>query len=102
MATLDEITERIRGAVASGPGLERSLKFDLKGEGFIHIDGAAVSNEDLPAELVVTISRKDLEALGKRELDPMRAIMSGRMKLSDMGLAMKLQPAIQTLFARGV
>jgi len=102
MATLDEITERIRGAVASGPGLERSLKFDLKGEGFIHIDGAAVSNDDRPADLVVTISRKDLEALGKRELDPMRAIMSGRMKLSDMGLAMQLQPAIQTLFARAV
>lgn len=102
MATLDEITERIRGAVASGPGLERSLKFDLKGEGFIHIEGAAVSNEDRPADLVVTISRKDLEALGKRELDPMRAIMSGRMRLSDMGLAMQLQPAIQTLFARAV
>jgi putative sterol carrier protein len=102
MATLDEITERIRDAVASGPGLEHSLKFDLKGEGFIHIDGAAVTNADQPADLVVTISRKDLEALGKRELDPMRAIMSGRMKLSDMGLAMKLQPAIQTLFARAV
>jgi putative sterol carrier protein len=102
MATLDEITERIRGAVASGPGLERSLKFDLKGEGFIHIDGAAVSNEDRPADLVVTISHKDLEALAKRELDPMRAIMSGRMRLSDMTLAMQLQPAIQTLFARAV
>jgi len=102
MATLEEITERIRGAVASGPGLARSLKFDLKGEGFIHIDGPAVSNQDLPADLVVTISRNDLEALGKRELDPMRAIMTGRMKLSDMGLAMQLQPAIQTLFARAL
>lgn len=102
MATLDEITERIRGALASGPGLERSLKFDLKGEGFIHIDGPAVTNEDRPADLVVTISRKDLEALGKRELDPMRAIMTGRLRLSDMGLAMQLQPAIQTLFARTV
>ncbi|CAN7460978.1 SCP2 sterol-binding domain-containing protein [Phenylobacterium sp. LjRoot219] len=102
MATLDEITERIRGAAVSGTGLAHSLKFDLKGEGFIHIDGAAVTNADLPADLVVTISRKDLEALGKRELDPMRAIMTGRMKLSDMGLAMKLQPVIQTLFARAV
>lgn len=102
MATLDEITERIRGAVAGGPGVGQSLKFDLKGEGFIHIDGATVVNADLPADLVITISRKDLEALGRRELDPMRAIMTGRMKLSDMGLAMKLQPAIQTLFARTV
>jgi putative sterol carrier protein len=51
---------------------------------------------------VIIISRKDLEALGRRELDPMRAIMTGRMKLSDMGLAMKLQPTIQTLFAKTV
>lgn len=102
MATLDEITERIRSAVAAGPGLDQRLKFDLKGEGFIHIAGASVANADLPADLVITISRKDLEALGRRELDPMRAIMTGRMKLSDMGLAMKLQPAIQTLFAKTV
>ena len=101
MATLEEITERIRrGAAAAEVG--RSIKLDLKGEGFIHIDGAAVSNDDRPADLVVTISRRDLEALGRRELDPMRAIMTGRMKLSDMGLAMQLQPAIQSLFARAV
>jgi putative sterol carrier protein len=102
MATLEEITERIRRAAEAGPVVERSIKLDLKGEGVIHIAGASVSNDDLPADLVVTISRKDLEALGRRELDPMRAIMSGRMKLSDMGLAMKLQPAIQSLFANAV
>jgi putative sterol carrier protein len=102
MATLEEIIERIRGAIAAGPGLDQRLKFDLKGEGFIHIDGQTVANADLPADLVITISRKDLEALGRRELDPMRAIMTGRMKLSDMGLAMKLQPTIQTLFAKTV
>lgn len=102
MATLEEITERIRRAAASGADVGRSIKLDLKGEGFIHIDGAGVTNDDRPADLVVTVSRKDLEALGRRELDPMRAIMSGRMKLSDMGLAMKLQPAIQLLFAKAV
>ena len=102
MATLDEITEKIRQAAASGADVGRSIKLDLKGEGIIHIDGAVVSNEDRPADLVVTIARRDLEALGRRELDPMRAIMSGRMKLSDMALAMKLQPAIQLLFAKAV
>jgi putative sterol carrier protein len=40
--------------------------------------------------------------LGKRELDPARAVMSGRMKLSDMGLAFTLQPQIQALFERAV
>ncbi len=102
MATLEEITEKIRQAAASGGDVGRSIKLDLKGEGVIHIDGAVVSNEDRPADLVVTVSCRDLEALGRRELDPMRAIMSGRMKLSDMALAMKLQPAIQLLFAKAV
>jgi putative sterol carrier protein len=102
MATLEEITDRIRRAAASDVALDKSIKLDLKGEGFIHIDGAEVSNEDRPADLVVTVSRRDLEAMGKRELDPMRAIMTGRLKLSDMGLAMKMQPAIQSLFSKAV
>lgn len=102
MATLEQLTDKIRGAVASGASLDRSLKLDLKGEGIILIDGAEVSNEDRPADLVVTISRRDLEALGKRELDPARAMMTGKLKLSDMGLAMKLQPALQTLFSKAV
>jgi putative sterol carrier protein len=102
MATLEELTERIRGAVTAAGGIERSIKLNLKGEGVIHVAGAEVGNADLPADLTVTISRKDLEALGKGELDPMRAIMTGRMKLSDMGLALKLQPQIQALFSKAV
>lgn len=99
MATIEEITDRIRRAAGSGAALERSIKLDLKGEGFIHIQGNEVSNGDLPADLVVRVARKDLEALGKGELDPMRAVMTGRLKLSDMGLAMKLLPQIQSLFS---
>jgi putative sterol carrier protein len=100
MATLEELTDRIRRAASSDVALDKSIKLDLKGEGVIVIDGAEVSNEDRATDLTVTISRKDLEALGKRELDPMRAIMTGRMRLSDMGLAMKLQPQIQALFSK--
>jgi putative sterol carrier protein len=102
MATLEELTDRIRRAAGSGDSLETSIKLDLKGEGFIHIAGAAVTNEDQPADLVVTVSRRDLEAMGKRELDPVRAMMTGRMKLSDMGLALSLQPRIQLLFSKAV
>ncbi len=102
MATLEELTDRIRRAASSGEGLSRIVKLDLKGEGFIHVDGASVTNDDLPADLVVRVSRADLVRLGKGELDPMRAVMTGRMKLSDMGLAMKLTPQIQALFERAV
>ncbi|HXA40818.1 MAG TPA: SCP2 sterol-binding domain-containing protein [Phenylobacterium sp.] len=103
MATLEELTDRIRRAAASeagAAGLGSSIKLDLKGEGVIHIDGAAVTNDDLPADLVVTVALKDLTALGKGELDPTRAMMTGRLRLSDMGLAMRLQPKIQSLFSK--
>ena len=105
MATLEELTDRIRRAAASdahpaGEGLDRSVKLDLKGEGVIHVDGRAVTNEDKPADLVVTLAKRDLEALGKGELDPVRAMMTGRMKLSDMTLAMQLQPRIRALLEK--
>ena len=102
MATLQELTDRIRQAAASGDGLSRTVTLDLKGEGVIHVDGASVTNDDRPADLVVSVSRADLVKLGKGELDPMRAVMTGRMKLSDMGLAFSLQPQIQALFERAV
>jgi len=102
MATLDELTDRIRRAAASGDGLPRTVKLDLKGEGVIHVDGVSVTNDDRPADLTVSVSRADLVKLGKGELDPMRAVMTGRMKLSDMSLAFSLQPQIQALFERAV
>jgi putative sterol carrier protein len=100
MATLEEITDRFRRAVGADSGLGRSVKFDLMGEGFIVIDGGQVTNEDRPADLTMTVSKADLEALGSGQLDPMSAVMSGRLKLSDMGLAMQLQPKLQALFSR--
>ncbi len=102
MATLAELTERIRKASASGDGLGRTVKLDLKGEGVIHVDGASVTNDDLAADLTVSVSRSDLERLGKGQLDPTRALMTGRLRLSDMGLAFSLQPRIQALFERAV
>ena len=103
MATLKELTDRIRQAASSdtaAAALGSSIKLDLKGEGVIHIAGGEVTNDDLPADLVVTVAIKDLAALGKGELDPTRAMMTGRLRLSDMGLAMKLQPQIQSLFSK--
>lgn len=102
MATLEELTDRIRHAAGAGGGLSRTVKLDLKGEGFIHLDGATVTNADLPAELTVRVSRADLVRMGKGELNPMSAVMTGRMKLSDMGLAMSLTPEIQALFEKAV
>ncbi len=100
MATLQELTDRVRAAVGQDSGLGKSLKFNLKGDGVVFIDGGQVSNEDKPADLTMTISLDDLVAMGEGKLDAMAAVMSGRLQLSDMGLAMSLQSKMQTLFAK--
>lgn len=99
MADVQSITERLRTAVAAGPPLEARVRLDLKGAGVIHIEGGQVTNELRPADLVMTVSPADLVALGRRQLDPVRAMMSGRLRVSDMGLALSLQRRIQEFFA---
>jgi putative sterol carrier protein len=100
MATLEEVTDRIKTAVGSDSGLGKTLKFNLKGDGFIFVDGGTVSNEDKPADLTMTISLADLTAMGEGKLDAMTAVMTGKLQLSDMGVAMGLQSKMQTLFAK--
>ena len=77
--TLEELTQRVAAAVGEDAGLGKTFKVDLRGEGFIHIDGANVTNEDKPADLTVSISRKDLKALGAGELNPMTAVITATM-----------------------
>ena len=98
--TLSEVTEKMRVAVGADSGLGKSLKYDFKGDGFIHIDGGTVNNDDAPADLTMTLSFDDFLALGKGELEPMSAVMSGRLKLSDMMVAMGLQAKLNALMER--
>ncbi len=101
MATqLEELTERMKTAVGTDSGLGKTLKFNLKGDGFVYIDGGRVTNEDKPADLTLTIAMKDLIAMGEGKLDPMTAVMTGALGLSDMGVAMGLQGKMQTLFSK--
>lgn len=96
MATVLEITTRLRTALKNGTGLGKSLKIDFKGDGFIHVDGAAVTNADAPADCTVLVSLEDLSAMAKGELDPMSAMMRGRLKIQgDMSVAMKLQSMLR-------
>ena len=48
----------------------------------------------------MTISRDNLQALGAGKLDPMTAVMTGKLKLSDMAAAMAIQPKLQSLFSK--
>jgi putative sterol carrier protein len=100
MATLQELTDRVKTAVGTDAGLGKTLKFNLKGDGFVFIDGGTVTNEDKPADLTMTISLDDLVAMGAGKLDAMTAVMTGKLQLSDMGLAMGLQGKMQALFSK--
>ncbi|WP_333586453.1 SCP2 sterol-binding domain-containing protein [Phenylobacterium sp.] len=100
MASIEQLTDRIAQAVATADPLPHVVKIDLKGAGFIHIDGSQVTNQDAPADLVVTVSLDDLVALGRRRLDPAMALMRRRLRMSDMALAMSMQSRIQALFAQ--
>jgi putative sterol carrier protein len=92
---LEEITDRFKTAVGADSGLGKSVKFDLKGGGFILIDGGRVTNEDAPADCTIIVSQDDFEALAKGKLDPTMAFMQGKLKVNgDMGVAMKLQPLL--------
>jgi len=61
----------------------------------IYINGGTVSNEDLPADCTVIVSKDDFEKLAKGKLDPTMAFMTGKLKVNgDMSVAMKLQPLL--------
>src|SRR5258706_398210 len=77
MSTLQDITDRVRTAVGTDSGLGKSLKFNLKSDGVVLIDGATVSNEDKPADLTLTITADDLVAMGEGKLDPMHGHANG-------------------------
>src|SRR5215469_6582294 len=100
MSRLEELTERMKTAVGTDSGLGKTLKFNLKGDGVVFIDGGSVTNDDKPADLTLTISMDDLIALGEGRLDPMTAEMTGALGLSDMGVAMGLQGKMQALFSK--
>ncbi len=95
MATLEEITDRFKTAVGADSGLGKSVKFDLKGDGFIFIDGGTVTNEDKPADCTIIVAKDDFEKMAQGQLDPTMAFMQGKLKINgDMSVAMKLQPLL--------
>jgi putative sterol carrier protein len=94
MPTLEEITTRLQGAVSQQPAT-KTVTFDLKGDGFLHIAGATVTNENSPADCTITVSKDDLIAMTTGDLDPTTAFMTGRLKIAgDMSAAMALQPIL--------
>lgn len=93
--TLQEITQQFAARIDKAPALDKTLKFVFE-EGVVFVDLTGetpqVSNADKPADCTITTKLATLDALRKGEINPMMAVMSGKVKIKgDMGVAMKLQ-----------
>jgi len=92
---IEAIIDQFRTQAANASPLGGSIKFVLD-DAPVYIDGSGekneVSGEDKDADCTITTSVDILEQLKDGSLNPMMAVMSGKVKISgDMGLAMKLQ-----------
>lgn len=100
MADLAQVTDKIRQAVGENSGLGKTVKLDFGDAGKIYIDGASspntVSNDDNPADAVISMTFDDFIALAEGRLDPMMAFMQGKMRIQgDMMVAQRLAPILK-------
>lgn len=96
--SLEDLIDKVKTQATTAPALGSTLKFDLGGRQ-IHIDGSgdtnAVSDGDAAADCTIKLSEEVFMSLIQGKLNPMNAVMSGKIKIDgDMGVAMKLQSLI--------
>ncbi len=92
---IDMILPAIQERAAKAPALGKTMKFDF-GQQIVYIDGMGetntVSADDKDADCVIIISPENFTALLEGKLNPMMAVMTGKVKIKgDMSVAMKLQ-----------
>ncbi|MEC8636602.1 MAG: SCP2 sterol-binding domain-containing protein [Bacteroidota bacterium] len=89
------VFDQFKDRAENADPLGGTLKF-MVDKNVIFIDGNGdqniVSMDDLEADCTITVSVEVLEKLRDGELNPMMAVMGGKIKIDgDMGLAMKVQ-----------
>jgi putative sterol carrier protein len=76
-------------------GFEAVAKFVMIGEGAIMVDASGVHAGDDEADVTLTASVEDFQAMFDGDLSPTVAFMTGKLKVDgSMGLAMKLGAAL--------
>lgn len=90
-----QVTEMIKSQAEKNAAFGSTLKFVIDDQ-TIYLDGSGdeniVSNEDKDADCMISTSGENFQKLFKGELNPMMAVMTGKVKVKgDMGVAMKLK-----------
>ncbi len=92
---IDTIIAKIKEQAIAAAPIGDTLKFVLDDK-TVFLDGTGdanvVTEEDKEASCTITTSADTFAELQSGDLNPMGAVMSGKVKIAgDMGLAMKLQ-----------
>ncbi|PWJ59369.1 SCP-2 sterol transfer family protein [Dyadobacter jejuensis] len=92
--SLQLLTDRIKGILGERDDLDATLKFKTD-EGMVFVDGKAqphvISNENAAADCTLEVSVKNALKLLDGDLNPMMALMSGKLKIDgDMAVAMQV------------
>lgn len=91
---LEDIAQGIRTGL-TGKTFDGSLKFDCGDDGVIVLSQGDATTQDRDTDCTLRLSADNLQKLLAGKLNPMTAVMMGKIKVSgDMGVAMKLSKLI--------
>ena len=89
------VFEQLKERVENVDSIDGTIKFVVD-DNAIFIDGTGdkntITSDDKDADCTISVSSDILKQMRDGEINPMMAVMSGKIKISgDMGLAMKVQ-----------
>lgn|GEM_PF-6153388 len=94
MYTVEELTEKLQLALSHNP-VGRSLLIDLGEAGAIRAEGLVVTNERREAECTLKISKANLDAVLRGDVDMVEAANDGRIEvIDDPSAAIAMQPVL--------
>jgi len=93
--TVDQFAAGVRHKLGENSGLDATIKFIFDCGSVVFVDGKSlpnlVSHDDHPADVTLLLSIETVNKLYRKELNPMMAVMSGKIKVEGNPMAaMKL------------
>lgn len=93
--TVDQFAAGVRYKLGENSGLDATIKFVFECGRVVFVDGKSLPNlvhhQDHPADVTLRLSIQTVNQLYRQELNPMMAVMSGKIKIEGNPMAaMKL------------